>query len=89
MQFGQTSGCDLLPDVRRAVLAQALVVESVYLRNLPALVVTADQRNAVRVADLDKWHNTSIARVKRLRRQYGMETKIIETCIYYGCKFCL
>ena len=38
---------DVLPHVRVAVLAQALVVEAVHLRDLPALVVTAEKRDAV------------------------------------------
>ena len=38
---------EVLPHVRVAVLAQALVVEAVHLRDLPALVVTAEKRDAV------------------------------------------
>ena len=41
------------PDVRAAVFPHALVVEAVDLRDLPALVVAADQRDAVGVADLE------------------------------------
>ena len=43
---------EVLPDVRVAVLAQALVVEAVHLRDLAALVVTAQDRHAVLVAYL-------------------------------------
>ena len=41
------------PDVGVAVLAQALVVEAVHLRDLPRLVVPANQRYAVWVADFE------------------------------------
>ena len=41
------------PNIDAAVLAQALVVEAVDLGDLPALVVAADQRDAVGVADLE------------------------------------
>ena len=37
----------------RAVLAQALVVEAVHLRDLPRLVVAADERDAVGVAHFE------------------------------------
>jgi hypothetical protein len=40
------------PDVRRAVLPEALVVEAVNLRDLPALVVPPDERDTVRISDL-------------------------------------
>ena len=43
---------NLLPDVRRAVLAEALVVKAVDLCNLAALVVSTNQGDAVGVADL-------------------------------------
>ena len=43
-----------LPDVGVAVLAQALVVEAVDLRDLPALVVPSDERDPVRVAHLQR-----------------------------------
>ena len=42
----------VLPDVHGTVLSQALVVEAVDLRDLAALVVAADQRDALRVANL-------------------------------------
>mmetsp|Transcript_4466 Transcript_4466/g.20266 ORF Transcript_4466/g.20266 Transcript_4466/m.20266 type:complete len:299 (-) Transcript_4466:489-1385(-) len=45
---------DVLPHVRVAVLAQALVVEAVHLRDLPALVVTPDQEYAVGVPNLER-----------------------------------
>ena len=41
------------PDIRAAVLAQTLVVEAVDGRDLPRLVVAADQRYAVGVADFE------------------------------------
>lgn len=44
--------CAVSPDVDAAVLPEALVVEPVHLRDLPALVVAADQRDAFWVADL-------------------------------------
>lgn len=40
------------PDVERAVLPQALIIEPVDLRDLPALVVPSDQRHQVRIAHL-------------------------------------
>ena len=42
------------PHIRRAVLALALVVEAVDLRNLPRFMVAADERNAVRIPDLER-----------------------------------
>mmetsp|Transcript_6316 Transcript_6316/g.26154 ORF Transcript_6316/g.26154 Transcript_6316/m.26154 type:complete len:296 (+) Transcript_6316:1482-2369(+) len=45
---------DVLPHVRVAVLAQALVVEAVHLRDLSALVVTPDQEYAVGVPNLER-----------------------------------
>ena len=42
------------PHVDRTVLAQALVVEAVDLRDLPALVVASDERDAVGVAHLER-----------------------------------
>ena len=42
------------PHVDRAVLAQALVVKAVHLRDLPRLVVAADQRHAVREPHLER-----------------------------------
>mmetsp|Transcript_3816 Transcript_3816/g.17582 ORF Transcript_3816/g.17582 Transcript_3816/m.17582 type:complete len:200 (-) Transcript_3816:79-678(-) len=47
---------DVLPHVRVAVLAQALVVEAVHLRDLPALVVASDDGDAVGVANLEGHH---------------------------------
>ena len=46
--------CAVAPHVRAPVLADALVVEAVRLRDLPALVVPAQQRDAVRVAHLER-----------------------------------
>mmetsp|Transcript_3560 Transcript_3560/g.6810 ORF Transcript_3560/g.6810 Transcript_3560/m.6810 type:complete len:278 (+) Transcript_3560:505-1338(+) len=42
------------PDVDRAVLAQALVVKAVDLRDLAALVVAADERHALRVPHFER-----------------------------------
>jgi len=42
------------PHIDRAVLLEALIVEAVHLRDLAALVVAADQRDAVRVAHLER-----------------------------------
>ena len=44
----------VLPHLRRAKVPQALVVEAVHLRDLPALVVAADHVDAVRVPDLQR-----------------------------------
>lgn len=41
------------PHVHRPVLAQALVVEPVHLRDLAAFVVPADQRDALRIPHLE------------------------------------
>lgn len=43
---------EVLPDVGVAVLAEALVVEAVDLRDLARLVVAAEDGDALRVADL-------------------------------------
>lgn len=42
------------PDVRAPVLAEALVVEAVHLRDLPTLVVPAEDSYAVAVAQLHR-----------------------------------
>lgn len=44
---------EVLPDVGVAVLAEALVVEAVDLRDLPRLVVAAEDGDALGVADLE------------------------------------
>lgn len=41
------------PHVDGPILAKAFVVKAVHLRDLPALVVPADQRNPLRVAHLE------------------------------------
>lgn len=43
-----------LPHVRIAILAQALIVEAVHLRNLPTLVVAAQDGDALGIADLER-----------------------------------
>lgn len=40
------------PDVDAAILAKALIVEAVHLSDLPGLMVSADQSDAIGVADL-------------------------------------
>ena len=40
------------PDIKRAVLPQALIVEPVHLGDLPALVVASDEGYPVRVSHL-------------------------------------
>ena len=45
---------EVLPDVGVAVFAQALVVEAVDLRDLPRLVVAAEDGDAVTVPDLER-----------------------------------
>lgn len=42
------------PDVRVPILAQALIVETVYLSNLPRLVVPTEDGDPVRVAELER-----------------------------------
>mmetsp|Transcript_3210 Transcript_3210/g.13928 ORF Transcript_3210/g.13928 Transcript_3210/m.13928 type:complete len:312 (+) Transcript_3210:1674-2609(+) len=44
------------PHVDAAVLAKALVVEAVHLRDLPRLVVAADDGDAIGVANLERHH---------------------------------
>lgn len=44
---------EVLPDVGVAVLAEALVVEAVDLRDLPRLVVAAEDGDALGIADLE------------------------------------
>lgn len=46
-------GGAISPHVGRSVLAQALVVETVHLRDLSALMVAADQSNSLRVPYLE------------------------------------
>ena len=43
--------CQVLPNVCTSILAQALVVEAVNLRDLPTLVITSENRNAVFESD--------------------------------------
>jgi len=43
----------ILPNVGVAILAQALVIKAVYLCDLARLMVAAQNRDAVRVADLE------------------------------------
>lgn len=45
---------EVLPHVRVAVLAQALVIEAIHLRDLARLVVAAQNRDAVGVAHLER-----------------------------------
>jgi hypothetical protein len=46
-------GCEVLPDVRVAVFAEAFVVESVHLSDLAGFVVSSEDGNALRVADFE------------------------------------
>lgn len=55
--------CTISPHVDRAVLAQALVVEAIDLGDLPALVVSADQRDPIRVPYL---HRFELARTSKI-----------------------
>jgi hypothetical protein len=48
------NGGAVSPHVGRPVLAQALIVESVHLRDLSALVVAADESDSLRVPDLQR-----------------------------------
>ena len=41
------------PDIRVAVLPQALVVEAIHLRDLPRFVVSAQDRHAVAIAQFE------------------------------------
>ena len=34
--------CELFPDIRVSVLSQALIIKTIYLRDLSALVVTSE-----------------------------------------------
>lgn len=43
----------VLPDTNRAVLSQALVIEPVYLGDLSRLVIAANERDAVGIADFE------------------------------------
>ena len=56
------------PHVDGAELAQALLVKAVHLRDLPALVVAPDERDAVGVADLQRCQMLSVLllRVERI-----------------------
>lgn len=44
---------EVLPDIRVAVLSQALIVEAVHLRDLFALVVATENRDSAGVANLE------------------------------------
>ena len=44
--------CAVSPDVHGAILAQALIIEAVHLRDLPRLVIAANQRDISRVPHL-------------------------------------
>lgn len=46
--------CKVLPDIRVAILAQALVVEAVHLSDLARLVVATQNGDAAGVADLER-----------------------------------
>ena len=46
--------CEVFPDVRISVLAEALVVETVDLGDLAGLVVTAEDGDALGVPDLER-----------------------------------
>ena len=46
--------CEEVPHVRVAVLAEALVVEAVHLRDLPRLMVAAEDRDALPVPDFQR-----------------------------------
>jgi hypothetical protein len=60
--------CTISPHVDRAVLAQALVVEAIDLGDLPALVVSADQRDPIRVPHL---HRFELARTSKISNWEG------------------
>ncbi len=45
---------EVFPDVGVAVLAQALVVEAVHLRDLARFVVAPQDRDALRIADFER-----------------------------------
>lgn len=44
------------PHVDRSILAQALVIETIHLSDLPALVIPSDERDPVGIPDL-KYHH--------------------------------
>lgn len=46
--------CKVLPDIRVAVLSQALVVEAVHLCNLSRLVVASQDGNSIAIPDLER-----------------------------------
>ena len=46
--------CEVFPDIGVAVLAEALVVEAVYLSDLAGFVVTAKNGDALGVSDLER-----------------------------------
>lgn len=46
--------CEDLPNARAAILAQALLVEPVHLRDLPALMVAPDDIDPAGVPDLER-----------------------------------
>lgn len=46
--------CEVFPYVGVAILPEALIIETVNLRDLPALVVASENRNAFRVTDLEE-----------------------------------
>jgi len=50
--------CKAFPDVCVAVLPQAFVIESINLRNLPALVVASENGHSVLVSDLHRYQQS-------------------------------
>jgi len=47
-----------LPYISISILAQALVIESIYLRNLTALMVTSENGYSLPVPHLSKYNST-------------------------------
>ena len=47
--------CAVSPDVYRAILSKALIIETIHLSNLAAFVVTTDEGNPIRVTNLENY----------------------------------
>jgi len=45
--------CAVSPDVYRAILSEALIVETIHLSDLSAFMISSDQRDSFRVSDLE------------------------------------
>ena len=53
------------PHIHRAIFAQTFIIKSINLSNLTAFVVSADQSDSVRIADLSRRRKEKKIRMKK------------------------